>query len=125
MLVLRKEKLQDVCTLITDGSHYSPPTVDDGKPIASVKDMLEYDIDLESCRRISDDEYKALVKSNCRPQINDVLIAKDGSYLKKVFVVEKEPEYVVLSSIGIFRPNTELINPYYLMYYFHLASFRR
>lgn len=125
MLTASKDKLQDICTLITDGSHYSPPTVANGKPIASVKDMLDYDIDLESCRKISDEEYDSLVKNNCKPQINDVLIAKDGSFLKKIFIVEEEPQYVVLSSIGIFRPNMDLVNPYYLMYYFHLDSFRR
>lgn len=122
---MTKTQLQDICSLITDGSHLSPPTVSFGKPIASVKDMLEYDVDLTSCRRISEKDYNLLVKGNCQPQIGDVLIAKDGSYLKKIFVVEADPEYVVLSSIGIFRPDKNLINPYYLMYYFHLNSFRR
>lgn len=122
---VKKEKLQDICSLITDGAHSSPPTVEEGKSIASVKDMTEYGIDLDSCRKISDKDYHLLVKSNCQPQIDDVLIAKDGSYLKKVFVVEEEPEYVTLSSIGIFRPNKNFLNPYYLNYYFHLESFRR
>lgn len=120
-----KKKLQDICTIITDGSHYSPPTVENGRPIASVKDMLDYEIDLDNCRQISEEEYQALEKGNCKPQINDVLIAKDGSYLKKVFVVEEEPDYVVLSSIGIFRPNTEIVNPYYLAYCFNQDSFKK
>lgn len=124
-MIKRKMKLNELCTFITDGAHHSPPSVDDGKPIASVKDMMDYDIDLNSCRNISDVDFNALVKGNCQPKIGDVLIAKDGSYLKKIFVVEKAPKYVVLSSIGIFRPDVNLIHPYYLNYYFHLDSFRK
>lgn len=36
--------------------------------------------------------------------IGDVLVAKDGSYLKHIFSVEKDQDLVLLSSIAILRP---------------------
>lgn len=122
---MKKKKLKDICTMITDGSHYSPPSVENGFPIASVKDMHDYGIKLDDCRKISESEFNKLVSNGCKPQIGDVLIAKDGSYLKHVFVIEDEPQYVVLSSIGIFRPNLEIVNPYYLKYLFLNKSFKK
>lgn len=97
--------LSDVTTRITDGAHASPPTVEVGLPMASVKDMCQWGINTESCRQISQDDFDELVRTDCRPLKNDILIAKDGSYLKHVFVAEVDMDVVILSSIAILRPN--------------------
>lgn len=109
-------KLEEVCKRITDGSHSSPTSVETGKPMASVKDMHDWGINLSSCRRISDDDFERLVRNDCKPRKNDVLIAKDGSYLKHTFVIDEEIDLVILSSIAILRPN-ENINPNLLALY--------
>ena len=44
------------------------------------------------------------------------MVAKDGSYLKEIFVNEKENKKAILSSIAIFRPNQEIVDPYFLCY---------
>ena len=75
--------------------------------------MHNWGFTLNGCRRISGDDYRNLVKNNCKPLKNDVLIAKDGSYLKHIFVVEQDLDLVILSSIAILRPN-EKINPHFL-----------
>ncbi|RLZ10455.1 restriction endonuclease subunit S [Faecalibacter macacae] len=115
-------KLKDVCIKITDGAHYSPIGVDEGFPMYSVKDMNHNGFDSTSCKYISENDYNDLVKADCKPLVNDVLIAKDGSYLKHVFVIREEKEEVILSSIGILRPDIERINPHYLKYYLHTKS---
>lgn len=107
--------LQAVCTRITDGAHQSPPSVADGYPMASVKDMHDWGINVESCRRISEGDYQNLVRNNCKPLKNDVLIAKDGSYLKHTFVVGEEQDLVILSSIAMLRPNSA-IHPNFLSF---------
>lgn len=113
------KKLTDLCIKITDGSHYSPVGIDKGYPMLSVKDMRENKFSYQNCKYISFDDFQALVKYDCNPRLNDILIAKDGSYLKHVFVVKEEREEAILSSIGILRPNLELINPSYIKYYLH------
>ena len=105
--------LESVCSKITDGSHSSPRSVDKGYPMASVKDMHNWGFDLNTCRKISEEDYDELKRNNCNPLKDDVLIAKDGSYLKHIFVVEKNLELVVLSSIAMLRPN-KTINPHFL-----------
>lgn len=105
--------LEYVCERITDGSHYSPESVEVGLPMASVKDMEDWGINLTTCRKISKEEFDKLVSADCLPQVNDILIAKDGSYLKHIFVVNKMQKVVILSSIAIIRPNG-LYHPYLL-----------
>ncbi|MCG2778638.1 MAG: restriction endonuclease subunit S, partial [Desulfobacterales bacterium] len=105
--------LEDVCSRITDGAHRSPKTVDIGYPMASVKDMHDWGINVDTCRKISEEEFKNLVHNDCKMLKNDVLIAKDGSYLKHCFVVEKDIDVSLLSSIAMLRPN-ERIRPHLL-----------
>ena len=115
-------KLKDVCLKITDGAHYSPIGIKNGYPMLSVKDMREDKFNYDDCKYISVDDYNDLVRNDCKPLLNDVLIAKDGSYLKHVFVIKKETEQAILSSIGILRPDLNLINPTFLKYYLQTKS---
>ena len=103
-----KLPIEKVCARITDGSHSSPKSVDEGYPMASVKDMDNWGFLMDQCRKISEDDYANLVRSDCKPRKNDVLIAKDGSYLKHTFVVGEEHDLVILSSIAILRPNKRI-----------------
>lgn len=112
-----KYKLEDMCIKITDGSHYSP--IDDPTssiPMLSVKDMEEFDFNYNNCKHISEEEYNKMLKNDCVPKLYDVLVAKDGSYLKEIFVNAKENKKAILSSIAIFRPNQEIVDPYFLCY---------
>lgn len=97
--------LADVCTRITDGSHSSPASVESGYSMASVKDMHDWGINELTCRKIADEDYEALVKADCKALKGDILIAKDGSYLKHVFLLEESLNVVLLSSIAMLRPN--------------------
>jgi type I restriction enzyme S subunit len=68
---------------------------------------------LKSAKTISNNDFERLVKTDCRPEKYDVLIAKDGSYLKHVFVWNHDIDVVLLSSIAILRPNLKEILPYF------------
>ncbi len=110
-------KLENLCELITDGSHYSPPSENEGYYMASVKDMGDYNFKFDECRMISEIEYKKLVKSGCKPKKDDVVISKDGSPLSNIFIFNEKVPMVILSSIAIIRTDKKKILPHYLKYY--------
>lgn len=110
--------LEAISHLITDGSHYSPK--DDAKgviPMLSVKDMRQTHFSYGSCKWIGKVEYNQLVANGCKPLKDDVLIAKDGSFFKYIFVLTQEREQAILSSIAILRPKVSLVNPHYVARY--------
>lgn len=111
--------LNDICVKITDGAHNSPKSVVNGKPMVSVKDLTRFGVNLANARHISNDEFEKLVNQGCRPEVGDVLIAKDGnSALDTVCTVKKELDIVLLSSVAILRPNKNLVDSDFLKYYF-------
>ena len=84
----------------------------------SVKDMGVTCFSYDNCKYINEDDYKTLVANGCKPSIDDVLVAKDGSYLKTAFVQRVEKEQVILSSIAILTPNKTILNPDFLAFFF-------
>lgn len=118
--------LDDVCTRITDGSHYSPADAPDAPyPMYSVKDMETYGFNSSSCKHITEEEFHKMQKNDCVPRLNDILVAKDGSYLKEIFICSEEKDEAILSSIAIFRPNTKIIMPEILLYLLKQPSVRK
>ena len=121
-----KVSLDDVCTRITDGSHYSPSDVLGAPyPMYSVKNMETYGFDSTSCKHITAEDFHKMQKNDCVPKLNDILVAKDGSYLKEIFICSEEKDEAILSSIAIFRPNTKVIIPEILLYLLKQPSVRK
>ncbi|WP_166422948.1 hypothetical protein [Paraglaciecola sp. 20A4] len=77
--------------------------------------MHDFGINIAKCRQISIDDYQELKRQDSVVKANDILVAKDGSYLKYTFVVQKDLEVALLLSIAIIRPNEKVI-PHWLAY---------
>ncbi len=112
----KEYRLEEICTKITDGSHFSPQACQTGYPMFSVKDMLEYGFDYSNCKYISEKDFESMKSGDCVPQKGDILVAKDGSFLKQIFECKETKEEAILSSIAIFRPNKNIITPTFLCY---------
>ena len=110
-------RLEEICSLITDGSHFSPEDEGVGYPMFSVKDMTPNGFNISGYKKIGEEAYKELVANGCKPLNDDVVVAKDGSYLKTAFVIKGNPEIALLSSIAILRPKIDLVVPEYLSYF--------
>jgi type I restriction enzyme M protein len=106
-------ELGRVCHKITDGSHFSPETVETGFPYVTVKDLNQGRVDLKNCKKIEKKDYVELVKNGCKPQLNDVLFSKDGT-VGKTAIVNFEKDFVVLSSLAIISPDISVVLPEYL-----------
>ncbi len=107
--------LGDICTKITDGSHFSPKESDGNHLIATVRDMGAYDFDLNGCKRISDEDYQQLIKNGCRPEKGDILFSKDGT-MGITHLYFGHQDIVLLSSIAIIRPKNNIYSNYIFLY---------
>ena len=117
--------LNDICSVITDGSHFSPEDEGVGYPMLSVKDMGETDFEFGTCKYVGEEAFQKLLANGCKPEINDVVVAKDGSYLKTAFPIKEDRDIALLSSIAILRPKLDLVVPDYLSYFLKSKSVYR
>lgn len=102
--------LKRLCVNITDGSHFSPNTTDEGKPYITVSDVYNDTIHYETAARISYGDFEVLVNNGCQPPVGAVLLAKDGTVGRTAIV--EDNNYVVLSSLGILTPDNFITSKY-------------
>ncbi len=122
----KETTLGNVCLKVTDGSHFSPqddPTAP--YPMYSVKDMETYGFNSNNCKHISAEDFEKMKAGDCVPRADDILVAKDGSYLKEIFICSEEREEAILSSIAIFRPDKKKILPEILLFLLKQPSVRK
>jgi len=108
-------RLKHLCSKIADGTHFSPPTTDEGYPYITAKDVHGKGIDFSSTARISEDNYLQMVKADCKPEKGDVLIVKDGATTGRVGMVIDDTCFVILSSVAMLRPIESCMSAF-LMY---------
>ena len=120
------ETLADVCKVVTDGSHYSPHSVQKGKYMVSVKDFTEYGFDFSQCRQISEQDYEKLQKGGCVPEYQDILVGKDGArYFEDIILYRQDERPALLSSIAILRCDESKIMPEFLYYLLKMPSVQK
>lgn len=122
----KSSTIENVCSLVTDGSHFSPKSVSHGHYMVSVKDFTAYGFDFSNCRQISNEDYKKLEKSGCVPEYEDILIGKDGvRYFEDIIVYRQIERPALLSSIAILRCDTKEILPDFLYYLMRNPAFKQ
>lgn len=108
-------QLKFFCKLITDGTHFSPNTVETGLPYITAGDVHGIGLDYNSAKRISEDDFQLLVAQGCQPLKGDVLLVKDGATTGRVGFVDSDTPCVILSSVAMLRP-ADKTDGHYLMY---------
>ena len=108
-------ELEKVCDLITDGTHFSPPSTKAGIPYITAKHLKAYGLDFyRDPTYISKEEHKKIY-TRCNPKKGDVLYIKDGATTGIAAINNYEFEFSMLSSLALIKPNKTVLNNYYLV----------
>ena len=83
-------KMEDVCKIITDGTHQPPKFADKGVPFLLVSNIRANEIDYETQKFISESDYRVL-NERTPVEIGDVLLSTVGSYGHPAIVKDSRP----------------------------------
>jgi type I restriction enzyme S subunit len=110
-----EKKLRELCSNITDGTHFSPPMVDAGYPYVTAKHLKEWGLDFYRDPTYVDAEHHRAIYNRCNPVKGDVLYIKDGATTGIAAVNEYGFEFSMLSSLALIKPQPDLLSNYYLV----------
>lgn len=79
--------LNDICEVITDGTHQTPKYTDRGRPFISAQCVKPFKFMPENCRYVSEEDYQQYIK-NRTPEINDILLARVGAGIGECAVID-------------------------------------
>ena len=95
--------LDQVCELITDGTHYTPTYADEGVIFLSAKNVTSGRIDWERIKHIPEDLHQELHK-RVAPKFGDVLMAKNGT-TGVAAIVDRDCTFDIYVSLALLRPS--------------------
>ncbi|WP_172674344.1 restriction endonuclease subunit S [Persicobacter sp. CCB-QB2] len=108
-------ELQEICTKITDGSHNPPKGIEEGLLMLSSRNINANGLVLDDVRYLSEQDFNTENKRT-DVKVGDVLLTIVGSIGRVLVVNESHPKFTLQRSVGVLKPNKELITPSYLGY---------
>lgn len=111
----KNKKLNEVCPLITDGTHQTPTYTDEsGYIFLSSKNVRAGVIDWDNIKYIPESLHKELY-SRLAPRKDDILLAKNGT-TGIAAIVDRDCVFDIYVSLALIRPNILEVIPKYLLY---------
>ena len=95
-------RLENLCSVITDGDHQAPPQQADGVPFLVISDVSSGELDFSNTRHVSIDYFNSLEDSR-RPCRGDLLLTVTGSFGIPV-PVDTEENFCFQRHIALLRP---------------------
>ena len=105
----KESVLGKVCTKITDGTHRSPPILEEGIPYITAKHIRENKIDFFAKPWYVSEEDHKNIYSRCNPVKGDVLYIKDGATTGKSVVNPYDFEFSLLSSVALLKVDNNIL----------------
>ena len=104
--------LEEMCVLITDGTHQPPKFVKEGIPFLFVSNIVKNTITYDTEKYITEENYIELIKRT-PVEIGDILFSTVGSYGHPA-VVKYDRPFCFQRHIAYLKPKKELVNSEYL-----------
>lgn len=105
------------------GLTHTPEYLEGGIPFLSSKNISKSTIDFTNVQYISEEKYKSM-PTGSKPLRGDILFTRVGSNLGNPKVLEKEIQFGIFVSLGIFRVNNKA-NNYFIKYWMDSNYFWR
>ncbi|MFA0026691.1 restriction endonuclease subunit S, partial [Vibrio sp. 10N.261.49.A5] len=89
--------MQDLCSLITDGTHQTPKYTDEGRPFISAQCVKPFRFMPENCRYVSEEHYQSYIK-NRNPEYEDILLSRVGAGIGEAAMIDTDLEFAIYVS---------------------------
>ena len=106
--------MQDLCELITDGTHQTPKYTDTGRPFISAQCVKPFRFMPENCRYVSEEHYQAYIK-NRNPEFRDILLSRVGAGIGEAAMIDTNLEFAIYVSTGLLKPHKSSVMSEYLV----------
>ena len=104
--------MDELCSIITDGTHQPPKFHTDGIPFILVSNLVKNTVTYNAEKFISEETYSELYKRT-PIEVGDLLLSTVGSYGHPAVVVE-DRKFLFQRHIAYLKPKRDIVNSFYL-----------
>lgn len=121
MAALRRAQMEELCELVTDGTHDSPKLQKEGVPFIKGKHISGDTIDFKNCDFITPEDHEYACR-RVKPQRGDILFSNIGS-VGDTAVVKSDQEFSI-KNVALFRADPKKVDHNYFYYLVMSPEFR-
>ena len=116
-------RLSDVCTKLTDGTHFSPESFPEGDyKYITAKNIKIDGFDFSDLTYVPESVHRPIYE-RCDPEYGDILYIKDGATTGIAMINSLDEEFTMLSSVALLKHDRSIINGQYLKALLNFPTF--
>lgn len=92
---------------VTDCKHITADFVDEGIPVASIREVQSRYVDLSSAKQTSDEYYASLIEGGRRPKPGDLIFSRNATVGEVAQVAEWHPPFAMGQDVCLLRKQHE------------------
>ena len=104
---------------ILDCKHRTVPFIDDGIPLASIREVHGMEVDLTDAKQTSEEEYLTLIEGDRRPRLGDIIYSRNAT-VGDAALVTKTERFCMGQDVCLIRSPKH--HPRFLLYLLHSAA---
>ncbi|GAB5473846.1 MAG: restriction endonuclease subunit S [Maribacter sp.] len=114
MIKWNKYRLDEICHLVTDGTHDSPKNLVKGFPFIKGTQIKEGTINFSNCDYVSEEDHLKIIKRS-KPEKGDILFSNIGMNLGETAIIKVDFSFSI-KNVALFKPNNTLVDNRFLYY---------
>ena len=116
-------RLEDVCPIITDGTHQTPRYAESGAIFLSAKNVKPFRFMPQEHRKVSREDFLGYTARN-KPRRGDVLLTRVGAGIGEAAVIDQDIEFAIYVSLALIRTDGTRLSPEFLVHWLNSPAGR-
>lgn len=88
---------------VTDCKHVTPEFVDDGIPLASIREVQGWEVNLDDARQTTEEFYRSLTEGSRTPTEGDVIFSRNATVGQTAKVTARHPKFAMGQDVCLLR----------------------
>jgi type I restriction enzyme S subunit len=93
--------------IIIDCKHRTVPFIDDGIPLASIREVQSWEVDLSSAKMTTEYEYGLMIEGERDPRLGDVIVSRNAT-VGAAALVPRGARFCMGQDVALVRPGGKL-----------------
>jgi len=96
------------CAAVIDCKHRTVPFTSEGIPLASIREVQSWEVDLTSAKMTTEEEYLLMIEGDRDPRPGDVIVSRNATVGAAALVPPDRAQFCMGQDVSLVRPGAKL-----------------
>ena len=105
--------------LVLNCKHLTVPFIDDGIPLASIREVQDFEVDLSNAKQTTEEDYLEMIEGERKPRLGDIIYSRNAT-VGAAALVTTTARFCMGQDVCLIRSKVQV--PKYVLYLFRSAA---